>query len=682
MTRSREAELNPEQRRAVTTHAGPLIVIAGAGSGKTRVITYRIASLLERGIDENGILAVTFTRKAAAEMRRRVRELTGRKANLLAISTFHAFGLKILSECHHLLGYKRDFTVFDESDREGLIKDLAHEMKMDIGETPAALLASIFSKVKTGRQQWEGTVAVFEPLYREYNRALALYNAFDFDDLISAPLALFERRPETLAAYQDRYRYIMVDEFQDTSDLQYRFITALARRHGNICVVGDEDQSIYSFRGAHFRNLLRFEADFPGALEIKLERNYRSSGTILEAANRLIRNNAARKPKALWSDRGSGEPITLAHPESESEEGEFIVGQIRAQVQKKRVPLREIGVLVRTNHLTRSIEEALLRHRLPYVVSGGMSFFSRQEVKDLLAYLTVVVNPDEDQSLLRIINTPRRGLGKAVLEELVGIARRNASSLFGALKLVQSAALAETGEAGGLGAKARAEIRAFVELIESTRNAAAAPGGMAAAVRALAERIDYRGWLLSQHKKEDVARWKFQNVESLVNSIADYEAEPDNEGAGLRDYLVGINLLQMEENKDKDDVDKVNLMTVHAAKGLEFDVVFIAGAEEGLFPHERTVEEAGGDVEEERRLFYVAVTRAKRKLYISAAASRRRLGVPVVSSPSRFIAEMPGELCEVYKEEIVAEDQARDYFRRMKEKFAARPGSGPPTDSR
>jgi DNA helicase-2/ATP-dependent DNA helicase PcrA len=337
-----------------------------------------------------------------------------------------------------------------------------------------------------------------------------------------------------------------------------------------------------------------------------------------------------------------------------------------------KTPYREIGILVRANHLTRAIEEALLRHKIPYVVSGGMSFFSRKEVKDVLSYLTVVVNPDDDMSLLRVVNTPRRGLGKGVIEELVGIARRHSASLYGALKIATAPASGEAGESGAIGAKARAEIRRFVELIESTRDAAGVRGGMAAGARALVERIDYRGWLVSQHKKEEVARWKYQNVESLVNSIADYEADSENPRPSLRDYLVGINLLQMEENRDKDEVDKVNLMTVHAAKGLEFDVVFIAGTEEGLFPHERTVEEAGGDVEEERRLFYVAVTRARRKLYISAAATRRRLGVPLVSSPSSFIEEIPPELCETYEEKIVGDDEAGDYFGRLKEKFGAK----------
>jgi DNA helicase-2/ATP-dependent DNA helicase PcrA len=674
MSRSPSPALNQEQQRAVNTHDGPLIIIAGAGSGKTRVITFRIAAMLERGVEENRILAVTFTKKAAAEMRHRVRELTGRKAGQLVISTFHAFGLRILSECHELVGYKRDFTVFDESDRESLIKDLAHEMKIDIAKTPISLLATVFSKVKTGRQAWEGPIAAIEPLYAQYNRALALYHAFDFDDLITAPLELFRRHPEALARYQDQYQYIMVDEFQDTSDIQYRFITALAKKHGNICVVGDEDQSIYSFRGAHFQNLLRFETDFPGALEIKLERNYRSSKTILEAANTIILNNAVRKPKALWSDRGGGELITLAFPENEAEEGEFIVGQIRAQAQKQRVPYREIGILVRTNHLTRAIEEALLRHRIPYVVSGGLSFFSRREVKDILSYLTVVVNPDDDTSLLRVINTPRRGLGQGVLAELIGIARRHSSSLYAALKTATAGGTGLSGDESHFTPKARSAVVDFVHMIESTREKMKEKNGMGAGVRALVERVDYLGWLLSQHKKEDLAKWKYGNVESLVNSIADYEADPEHTRPSLRDYLVGINLLQMEENKDKDEVDKANLMTVHAAKGLEFDVVFIAGAEEGMFPHERTVEEAKGDVEEERRLFYVAVTRAKRKLYISAAATRRRMGAPVVSSPSSFIAEIPEELCEIYKEEIVADDLAKDYFGRMKERFAPRPG--------
>ncbi len=605
-------------------------------------------------------------------MRHRVRGLTGKKLTRLTIATFHAFGLRILSECHSLVGYKRDFTVFDESDRENLIKDLAHEMKLDIGKTPASFLAALFSKIKTHRQQWEGSVTAFEPLYHEYNRSLRLYNAFDFDDLITVPIQLFHDHPDALSRFQERFRYIMVDEFQDTSDIQYHFITALAREHKNICVVGDEDQSIYSFRGAHFENLLRFETDFPGALEIKLERNYRSSDVILAAANAVIAHNAVRKPKALRTDRRGGELITLAFPANETEEGEFIIGQIRSQAQKHRVPFREMGILVRANHLTRSIEEALLRHRIPYLVSGGMSFFSRREVKDILSYLTVVVNPNDDQSLLRIINTPRRGLGKAVIEELVGVARRHSCSLFAAIEHVKAQSAGDRDESH-LAGKARAQLLEFAGIVEAARGAITPGRGMAQGMRALVDRIDYRGWLLSQHKKEEVARWKFGNVESLINSVADYEADPDNRSPSLRDYLIGINLLQMEENKDKDDVDKINLMTVHAAKGLEFDTVFIAGAEEGVFPHERSVEEAGGNVEEERRLFYVALTRAERKLYISAAAARRRMGTPVISSPSSFLAEIPEEFCDVYKEELVEENEAVDYFGRLKERFTADP---------
>ena len=656
--------LNPAQKKAVTTHEGALLIIAGAGSGKTRVITYRIASMIEAGISQQAILAVTFTNKAAAEMRHRIRELTQKKSPGLTLATFHAFGLKILRENHHLLNYRHDFSVFDETDKESLIRELMHELNYDQGSFSPSIISDYFSQVKNNRAGWEGAYRSLAPLYDEYNHALALYNAFDFDDLIVVPLRLFQQYPEVLAHYQDRYRYIMVDEFQDTSDLQYQFITKLARKYGNICVVGDDDQSIYSFRGAHFANLLRFEKDFPNLVEIKLEENYRCSQIILNAANKVIAHNTQRKPKVLFTSAQGGEPITLLFPQNEREEASLIAELIRENLAQRHLPYHEIGILVRTNHLTRSIEEALLACRIPYRISGGLSFFSRKEVKDILAYLSVIVNPSDEINLLRIINTPRRGIGKNALAELINLARARQISLF---EILQALAFEKFPDFHY--PKVREAVVEFLACLNAFKQNMNEQKALANTLRELVARIDYWTYLLNTFKKEQLARYKYANIESLINSIAEYEEDEDIEEKSLRDYLYRINLLSLENNEDNEETDKVNLMTVHSAKGLEFSVVFIAACEEGIFPHERTLQERSENIEEERRLFYVALTRCKTKLYISAAKTRRRLGVALESSPSQFLEEIPKELCEVYQPETLDPQKLSFLFSELKARY-------------
>lgn len=656
--------LNPAQKKAVITHKGALLIIAGAGSGKTRVITYRIASMLEAGISQEAILAVTFTNKAAAEMRHRIRELTQKKSTGLALLTFHAFGLKILRENHQLLNYRRDFSVFDETDKESLIRELMHELNYDQGSFSPATISSYFSLVKNGRAGWEKSFRSLAPLYDEYNHALALYNAFDFDDLIVVPLRLFQQYPEVLSQYQDRYRYIMVDEFQDTSDLQYQFITTLARKYGNICVVGDDDQSIYSFRGAHFANLLRFEKDFPNLVEIKLEENYRCSQIILQAANQVIAHNTQRKPKVLFTSAQGGEPITVLFPQNEREEASLIAELIRENLAQRHLPYHEIGILVRTNHLTRSLEEALLACRLPYRISGGVSFFSRKEVKDILAYLTVIVNPSDEINLLRIINTPRRGIGKNILAELIKLARARQISLFEILQALATDNLPDFPYP-----KVRDAVVEFLDCLTAFKQKMSEQNGLTRGLRELVARIDYWNYLLNTYKKEQLARYKYANIDSLINSISEYEEDEDIEKKSLRDYLYRINLLSLEDREDDEESDKVNLMTVHAAKGLEFSVVFLAACEEGIFPHERTVQEHSENLEEERRLFYVALTRCKSKLYISAAKTRRRLGVALESSPSQFLEEIPQELCEVYQPETLNPQKISSMLSELKARY-------------
>ena len=662
--------LNPEQLRAVESLEGPLLILAGAGSGKTRVITCRIARLLARGAAQSSILAVTFTNKAAREMSHRVRGLAGRKLPRLTVSTFHAFGVRVLREDGAALGYRANFSIYDESDRGTLLKEAARELGFG-RDLDLYAVAGLFSRLKSQLADWQEETERFRPLFKEYQARLRLHNAVDFDDLIRLPIELFEGRPEVLARYRERFRHFLVDEFQDTSLQQYRLIRLLAQESRNLCVVGDDDQSIYSWRGANFENLQLFEQDFPGYLEIKLEQNYRSTARILAAANGLIRNNAARKPKTLWSSLGEGEPVTVVQPQDESREGEYIAGRIRAAALKERVPLSQFGVLVRTNSLTRALEEAFVHENLPYAVSGGMSFFQRAEVKDLLAYLRVMANPDDEVSLVRILNTPRRGIGRRTLEAAVETARARSCSLFGALSALLAAADSPLAD------KAREPIAEFLELLEEFRERFhKTKRQMAAALRGLVDRIDYWGHLVQDNPKAAVARWKLANVESLVDSLAAYEQDPDNLDPSLYQYLNRVTLMSQEDSQDQNGQQKVQLMTIHAAKGLEFDTVFVAAVEKDLIPHARAVEEGEANYEEERRLFYVALTRAKRRLTLSACRARRRRGELKEAQPSPFIQEIPRELLdfqELEEAELPPED-ASLLFARMKEGLG-RPGS-------
>jgi DNA helicase-2/ATP-dependent DNA helicase PcrA len=646
-----------------------LLILAGAGSGKTRVITYRIARLLSRGTAQSSILAVTFTNKAAREMAHRVRELAGRKLPRLIVSTFHAFGVRVLREDGEALGYRPAFSIYDESDRESLLKEAARELGFG-RDLDLYAVAGLFSRLKSHLVDWQEESERFRPLFKEYQARLRLHNAVDFDDLIRLPIELFESRPEVLARYRERFHHFLVDEFQDTSLQQYRLIRLLAQEARNLCVVGDDDQSIYSWRGANFENLRLFEQDFPEYQEIKLEQNYRSTARILAVANGLIRNNTTRKPKALWSSLGEGELITVVLPQDETREGEYIAGAIRAAALRQRLPFSQFGVLVRTNSLTRALEEAFVRENLPYAVSGGMSFFQRAEVKDLLAYLRVLANPDDEVSLLRILNTPRRGIGRRTLEAAVETARARSCSLFGALAVLGA------GQTPGLAEKVREPIGEFLELLEEFRERFHKDKRqMAAALRELVDRIDYWGHLVQENPKGAVARWKLANVESLVDSLAAYEQDPDNLDPTLYQYLNRVTLASREDGQGEDGQQKVQLMTIHAAKGLEFDTVFVAAVEKDLIPHARALEEGEANTEEERRLFYVGLTRAKRRLILSSCRARRRRGELKPAEPSPFLEELPRELLdfqELEENELAPEDASR-LFARMKEGLG-RPG--------
>ncbi|MDR1956544.1 MAG: UvrD-helicase domain-containing protein [Treponema sp.] len=667
--------LNPPQLQAVQAIQGPVLIIAGAGSGKTRVITCRIAYLLEQGIPQSAILALTFTNKAAREMAERVKALTRKKLQNLTVSTFHSFGVKILREEIERLGYRKNFSIYDETDRMQLIKDSLRECGLSPEGVDLYALGQLFSNVKIGRLQWgSGANDAFEPVYEEYQQRLKIFNALDFEDLLVIPIELFERYPEVLEKYRRRYRYIMVDEFQDTSLTQYRLMRLLADRiektEQNVCVVGDDDQSIYSWRGANYENIRRFEMDFPGTLEITLEQNYRSTTTILEAANGVISNNTNRKEKTLWSGNGGGKPIEICTPENESQEADLIAAEIKQLRLREGLRYDDFGVLIRTNALTRSIEEAFLAENIPYRVSGGTSFFQRKEIKDILSYLRVIANTDDDVNLLRIINTPRRGIGKTTVAALSELARQNQSSLWNAMTALRYAR--DTFGDQSFQETDNADVDAFMSLIEKHKEAILGKRGLSQKVRALVDDIDYWGYLITEFSKhEQAARWKFANISSFIESIAHWEHDPDNLDPTLYPYLNRISLITRDDGTEDADKGKVNLMTIHAAKGLEFPVVFIAGAEDGIIPHARSLEAGEGDLEEERRLFYVAITRARDKLVISSCLKRRRLQSTVECSPSPFLAEIPPHLVEYHTAPSLLQSaaEAEDVLALLKRKF-------------
>jgi len=427
-------ELNPEQYRAVTTTDGAILIIAGAGSGKTRVITFRIAHMLDKGIPQSQILALTFTNKAAKEMSDRIKDLTKRKLQNLTVSTFHAFGVKVLRSDIEKLGYRENFSIYDETDRVSLIKECGRELKYSVDSMDIYTIGNLISNIKTGRKNWETANDMYRPLYESYQEGLKLYNAVDFDDLIVLPIKLFKENPEVLKKYRERYKYIMVDEFQDTSHQQYELMHLLADK--NVAVVGDDDQSIYSWRGADYQNIINFEKDFP-VTEIRLEQNYRSTETILEAANGVISHNTNRKDKKLWSGNGGGKPIEIFMPENETDEADFIAESILGIAAEDKRKYDDFGVLMRANTQSRFLEESFLQNNIPYTISGGTSFFERKEIKDIVSYLRIISNHDDDINLLRIINCPRRGIGRAAIKILNDEAEKYKCTLWSAKSLSQ-----------------------------------------------------------------------------------------------------------------------------------------------------------------------------------------------------------------------------------------------------
>jgi len=691
-------QLNPEQYRAVTTIDGPILIIAGAGSGKTRVITYRIANMLEKGIPQSQILALTFTNKAAKEMSDRIKTLTGKKLQTLTVSTFHAFGVRILRQDIDKLGWRPNFSIYDETDRNSLIKETGRDLKFTADALDVYKIGILFSDIKTGRKYWQSENDMYRELYKGYEEGLKLFNAVDFDDLITLPIKLFREHPEVLAKYRERYKYIMVDEFQDTSHQQYEMMHLLSDK--NVAVVGDDDQSIYSWRGADYQNIINFEKDFPSVTEIRLEQNYRSTETILAAANGVISHNTNRKDKELWSGNGSGKPIEIYMPENEAAEADFIAESIQGICAEEKRKYDEFGVLMRANTQSRAIEEAFLEANIPYTMSGGTSFFERKEIKDVISYLRVIANHDDDINLLRIINTPRRGIGRTTIEAINGIADLFKISLWEAIQKIlevpetaastennaddftlesdapgqkASGSSAQKKESGPVSESVKSDLQAFVTIIENNKTMLSGKG-LSKKVQAMVEEINYWDYLIGENQKSDkAARYKYMNIESLIKSMEQWENNPENEDTNLYAYLNRITLLSRDDLDDgAEDKGKVNMMTIHASKGLEFPVVFIAGAEEGLMPHARAVEEAGdAGIEEERRLFYVAVTRARDRLFISSCRKRRKLNATVDCTPSRFLDEIPANLVEYHEpSEQVSDEQAHELLQNMLKNMA------------
>lgn len=672
------SELDPEQYRAATTTEGPLLIIAGAGSGKTRVIIYRIARLLSQGVPQESILALTFTNKAAREMADRTRELTGLPLKNLIVSTFHSFGAWFLRKEIHRLGWKDNFTIYDEQDRAQAAKECARELGFAMEGFDAAEAVSYISSRRTGfspsvrpregesPSETEGYPGLFE----EYRKTLKVYNAVDFDDLIAMPLEIFSAFPGTVDSLRERFHYVMIDEFQDTSRQQYELVRAFAP--DNICAVGDDDQSIYSWRGANFGNIEKFENDHPGIVEIKLERNYRSTSLILEAANALISHNVKRKKKNLWSPgQKRGVPIMLEEAEDEAEEAEGIVARVKKMRVSDGLPWDAFGILVRTNSQARVIEETLMEAGLPYRTAGGPSFYQRKEVRDMLAYLKVAANPDDDMSVLRIINVPRRGIGKTGLEKISSFSRSRNLSIKTALEIMQRS---QDPLANVKSVREAIDFFSFVETLRDTILSRGKP--VSACLRDMVSDIGYWHYILEENKSNDkAAAWRYRNIELLAASIERWEKDPETLDSGLYAYLARVALVTRDDPEDEEG--KISLLTIHSAKGLEFDVVVVPGCEEGILPHARSMEDGGGDIEEERRLFYVALTRAKKRLFLSRCLRRRHKMQTADTLPSPFLEELPEGMLvsEDPAEAAKSEEELRkEVLARMKTMFSEKTG--------
>lgn len=635
------SDLNLQQRAAASHYTGPLLVLAGAGSGKTRVLIHRIAHLISHyKVDPRSILAVTFTNKAAQEMRDRAARLLGLAGVDVWVSTFHSLCVRILrAECEYV-SRTSSFAIFDTTDQVTAIKQCLRELEMDERNmNPSAVLGTISNAknqlidAKRYADQavdyWQKQVA---KVFASYEKKLSVNNAFDFDDLIAETVRLFRDEPAVLEKYQDRFRFIMIDEYQDTNHAQYLLVNLLAKKYRNICVVGDDDQSIYHWRGADIRNILEFERDYPDAKVIKLEQNYRSTKSILECANAVVSRNERRKPKRLWTDRESGPPVCWYRAFDEKDEARFTISTIEDLIISEKRNYRDFAILYRTNAQSRTFEEELLNRGIPYQIIGGLRFYQRKEIKDILAYLRVIDNPHDSISLLRIVNTPKRGIGATTVERLSEYARMRGISVY--------AAMQEERVHTVLGGRASSAVAAFNELLEEliTHAADATPSEIVKNV------LDKTGYIRELAREGDSveAESRIQNLQELISVTRNFER--GRESSSLSDFLQEVALLS-DIDALEDDNNGVTLMTLHSAKGLEFPVVFMVGMDEGVFPLARSIFESG-EVEEERRLCYVGITRARDRLFLVSADFRMLYGSASANPPSRFIGELPAELVQ------------------------------------
>jgi DNA helicase-2/ATP-dependent DNA helicase PcrA len=636
------AKLNRQQYEAVLHTEGPLLILAGAGSGKTRVITMRAAYLLHKGVPASSVLALTFTNKAAREMKERILGMKGlRSGKGPLISTFHSLCLNILRREIEPLGYRRDFSVYDTSEQLSLLRNILSDIKFYDKSFKMESVLERISRSKndfrpadaaTDRSNEDKLTEVIERLYPRYGEALRTLNALDFDDLLLLTLRLFREHPDVLSKYRERFRYIMVDEYQDTNRVQYDLLRLLAGERRNICVVGDDDQSIYGWRGAHLGNVLDFERDFKGATIIRLEQNYRSTSHILTAANAVIKNNEKRMAKTLWTSGGKGTKVSLFKAIDGDHEAQWVADRISMMRMETSLAFEDFAVIYRANLFSRPFEEALRRLRIPYSVIGGTSYFEHREIRDLAAYLKIIANPSDDLSLLRAANVPKRGLGTTAMGRLAEFARANSIGLL--------EAFSRADQIGELGDKAAGSAKGLVGLLEEYRAAFQEKGAMGSVFESLVKKIGYRDYIRELYKTPEAAARKIDNLESFMGSLARYEKEET--APSLSGFLEAMALTDLLQEKEEKKGGGVTLISFHSAKGLEFPIVFIAGAEEEILPHRKSVD-TEGSIEEERRLFYVGITRAMKQLYITYAGHRIKYGKQVPSVPSRFLDELPGE---------------------------------------
>jgi DNA helicase II / ATP-dependent DNA helicase PcrA len=637
--------LNPEQQKAVKATDGPLLLMAGAGSGKTRVLTHRIGYLMvEKGVNPYNILAITFTNKAAREMRDRIRGIMGGAADEIWISTFHSMCVRILRRDIDRIGFNRNFTILDTTDQQSVIKGILKEKNIDPKKfDPRALLGAISSAKNElmdteeyAKQAGGYFDQVVSDVYTEYQKRLRKNQALDFDDLIMMTIQLFTRVPEVLEYYQRKFQYIHVDEYQDTNRAQYMLVKMMAARFKNLCVVGDSDQSIYRWRGADIANILSFEKDYPNASVILLEQNYRSTKKILLAANKVIENNMNRKAKNLWTENAEGNKICYYRADSEQGEAQFVIGKIKEMVDSGKRNASDIAILYRTNAQSRVMEEALLKSNIEYAIVGGIKFYDRKEIKDILGYLRLIANPDDDISLQRVINVPKRGVGSSSLDKIAGFAAMHDISMFEAINSI---------ELLGLSPKVTKACREFRDLINGYSRMLEFLS-VTELVEEVLEKSGYLEMLKAEKTLESQSR--IENLEELLSVTKNFEEV--NEDKSLVGFLTDLALVADIDKLDDDGkpADSVVLMTLHSAKGLEFPVVFLIGLEEGVFPHSRSLMEEA-EMEEERRLAYVGITRAEQDLYITNAQMRTLFGRTSMNAASRFIKEIPDDLIEPFQ---------------------------------